>query len=179
MKPSTYRKKPVEVQALIFVYSGDGIKALEEFCGDQLVSYGKERSINAVGWAQIGTLEDGADGQAKHIATEGDYIIRGVKGEFYPCKPDIFAQTYEMVSESKPTPVVIDWQKAYEEIMRRSNIDPIPVNPLPFFPAPVKDVRKCPKCGLELSGVMGYVCPNVRCPTGMGSGGTSWHSGME
>ena len=31
-------------------------------------------------------------------ASRGDYIIRGVQGEFYPCKPDIFAQTYEEVS---------------------------------------------------------------------------------
>lgn len=33
------------------------------------------------------------------IATEGDFIIRGVQGELYPCKPDIFEQTYELVSD--------------------------------------------------------------------------------
>jgi hypothetical protein len=33
----------------------------------------------------------------KHIATEGDWIIKGVQGEFYACKPDIFEQTYEKV----------------------------------------------------------------------------------
>ena len=33
------------------------------------------------------------------IAKKGDYIIKGVKGEFYPCKPDIFAEIYEVVSE--------------------------------------------------------------------------------
>jgi len=32
-------------------------------------------------------------------AQPGDYIIKGVKGEFYPCKPDIFEQTYEPVEE--------------------------------------------------------------------------------
>jgi hypothetical protein len=32
-------------------------------------------------------------------ASEGDWIIRGVQGEFYPCKPDIFAKTYEAVAE--------------------------------------------------------------------------------
>jgi len=31
------------------------------------------------------------------FATEGDYIIKGVAGEFYPCKPDIFEQTYEAI----------------------------------------------------------------------------------
>lgn len=33
------------------------------------------------------------------LAKEGDYIIKGVQGEFYPCKPDIFEQTYEIVEE--------------------------------------------------------------------------------
>ena len=42
----------------------------------------------------IGTLE------GVHIVEWGDYIIRGVKGELYPCKPDIFAATYEAVEES-------------------------------------------------------------------------------
>ena len=34
-----------------------------------------------------------------HICSNGDYIIKGVQGEFYPCKPDIFMQTYELVEE--------------------------------------------------------------------------------
>jgi hypothetical protein len=33
------------------------------------------------------------------LASKGDYIIRGVKGEFYPCKPDIFEMTYELVND--------------------------------------------------------------------------------
>lgn len=44
---------------------------------------------------RIGTLEDGPNGEAKHIADPGDWIIRGVKGELYPCKPDIFEASYE------------------------------------------------------------------------------------
>lgn len=35
--------------------------------------------------------------EGDHHASVGDYIIRGVAGEFYPCKPDIFARTYEAV----------------------------------------------------------------------------------
>jgi hypothetical protein len=46
---------------------------------------------------EIRTLEDGNDGRALHVATPGDWIIRGVKGELYPCKPDIFAATYEKI----------------------------------------------------------------------------------
>ena len=37
----------------------------------------------------------------KHICTEGDYIIKGVQGEFYSCKPDIFEQTYEQAGEKE------------------------------------------------------------------------------
>lgn len=94
-----FRKKPVVIDAIQFEYSSKGIEDLQAFCGDQLKTYGKDRSLLAVGWAQIGTLEDGnqASGQVKHIATEGDWIIKGVHGEFYPCKPDIFKLTYEVL----------------------------------------------------------------------------------
>lgn len=91
-----YRKVPVVIQALEFTYSHEGLEALKAFCGKELISYGKDRCMDAIGWAHIGTLEDG-DGVCKHVATEGDYIIKGVHGEFYPCKPDIFHKTYEMV----------------------------------------------------------------------------------
>jgi hypothetical protein len=37
--------------------------------------------------------------EGSHLATIGDWIIKGVKGEFYPCKPDIFDQTYLIVEE--------------------------------------------------------------------------------
>ena len=37
--------------------------------------------------------------EGNHLASVGDYIIKGVQGEFYPCKPDIFEQTYEEVQE--------------------------------------------------------------------------------
>lgn len=43
---------------------------------------------------QIKTLEDGPNGEAKHIAESGDWIIKGIKGELYFCKPDIFEKTY-------------------------------------------------------------------------------------
>lgn len=41
------------------------------------------------------TLEDGKDNKAKHAASKGDFVIKGVQGEFYFCKPDIFKETYE------------------------------------------------------------------------------------
>jgi len=94
-----YRKKPVVIEAVKFEYSEAGIKELQDFCGKCLVKWGKVRGLSAVGWAHIGTLEDGDKNsfQVEHIATEGDYIVKGVSGEFYACKPDIFEKTYESI----------------------------------------------------------------------------------
>lgn len=46
----------------------------------------------------------------------------------------------------------------------------IPLNPTPFSPIPPEWPAKCPKCGIELKGAMGYVCNNYPCPTGLGGG---------
>jgi len=86
-----YRKKPVEIEA--FHFNMDSLKELEElreFLKDEDVD------INYLneGKLYIETLE------GIMCATEGDYIIKGVKGEFYPCKPDIFELTYEKVNET-------------------------------------------------------------------------------
>lgn len=89
-----YRKKPVVIEAVKFEYSIHGIEVVTNFCGDSLGDHGKCRHIGAKGWAHIRTLEDG-NNIIKHIATEGDMIIKGVNGEFYPCKPDIFEKTYD------------------------------------------------------------------------------------
>lgn len=84
-----YRKKPVVIDAV--QWNGKNLNAVLAFCaGDatyELMARGNAELV-------ISTLEDG-EGTAKHVASCGDYIIKGVKGEFYPCKPDIFAATYE------------------------------------------------------------------------------------
>jgi hypothetical protein len=94
-----FRKKPVVIEAFQFEYSVEGLNRLKEFAGNAIGSMGKHRHPGAVGEVQILTLEDGINLKVKHIAQEGDWIIKGVAGEFYPCKPDIFEQTYEYVSE--------------------------------------------------------------------------------
>lgn len=78
-----FRKKPVEIEAIR--YDGKNSADIHEFCG--------ECALEPVGeiYMEIVTLE----GTMK--AMPGDYIIKGVKGEFYPCKPDIFELTYEEV----------------------------------------------------------------------------------
>jgi hypothetical protein len=89
-----YRKKPVVIEAMQFTYP-----PTEEFLKwfGQPVRITKDFHSEAKAELDVSTLEDGADNRAKHIATEGDWIIRGVQGEMYPIKPDIFAATYELV----------------------------------------------------------------------------------
>jgi len=77
-----YRKKPIVIEAVQL--TEDNIDALIGFCGDKI----KAHPLTGV---VIETLE------GNMLASAGDYIIKGVKGEFYPCKPDIFEQTYEEV----------------------------------------------------------------------------------
>ena len=86
----TYIKKPVEVQAV--QWTGENTDEIKEF------TEGKRQAKLTV-WPTnqrmeliIPTLE------GNHYASVGDYIICGVKGEFYPCKPDIFEETYEEVT---------------------------------------------------------------------------------
>lgn len=91
-----YRKKPVVIQAERFQTEAD-IDRLTRWViaggGNAVPKYlGSERQFDGL---LVLTLE------GTMRAEIGDYIIRGVKGEFYPCKPDIFAATYEPVS---PTP---------------------------------------------------------------------------
>lgn len=91
-------KRPVRVRAIQFTYPPS--KELLDFLGDNIKDISKEHHIGSKGQARIVTLEDGESGnthQVDHIATEGDWIIQGVKGEFYPCKPDIFEETYQKV----------------------------------------------------------------------------------
>ena len=88
------RKKPVEVEAILW----DGMNLLEvkNFVGEKL-----QYDIYDLAWEvgmgvpkitmQIDTLEGSMQ------VSKGDYIIRGVHGEFYPCKPDIFDKTYEII----------------------------------------------------------------------------------
>ena len=80
-----YKKKPVVIEAIRF--TGSNYEEIREFIGKNTLC--SDLSI------VIPTLE------GDMIAQKGDYIIKGVKGEFYPCKPDIFAETYEVVSEGQ------------------------------------------------------------------------------
>ena len=82
MKYPRFRKKPVVIEALR--YTGDNLQEMATFMG---VKYPSTHEKNLV----INTLEGFME------ARPWDYVIKGVKGEFYPVKPDIFEVTYEKV----------------------------------------------------------------------------------
>ncbi|WP_333860820.1 hypothetical protein [Clostridium sp.] len=84
-----YRKKPVTIEAIQFLDTPEQLDKLSNFMGEIEVSY--ENPDKPV--IMIATLE------GVMAASVGDYIIKGVDGEFYPCKPDIFKKTYEKVGE--------------------------------------------------------------------------------
>ena len=89
-----FRKKPVVIEAVQFL-PGDAL-AIDELM-DWLDGHGAVYVPHGETELEIRTLEDGHDGRAKHVASAGDWLIRGVQGEFYACKPDIFEATYERV----------------------------------------------------------------------------------
>lgn len=95
--PKKYHKKPVEIEAM--QYDGTVARATEiidwALANDGTITYhcdddeSCERDSHVL---SVRTLE------GTMRALPGDWIIRGVQGEFYPCKPDIFEQTYEEVA---------------------------------------------------------------------------------
>lgn len=93
--PHHYRKKPVVIEAHQWDGTESGIQRIKaRFPALQtLAKTGHLRRDEVTHW-RIGTLEGG------HEVSKGDWIIKGIKGEFYPCKPDIFAATYEAAPEA-------------------------------------------------------------------------------
>lgn len=90
-----YRKKPVVIEAVQF--NGEMTPELKSFLGNaqytvNFLSAGLTSSA-VVHVLEINTLE------GTMRANSGDYIIRGVNDEYYPCRPDIFEKTYEKVEE--------------------------------------------------------------------------------
>lgn len=90
-----YKTKPVEIEAIR--WTGLNLEEIKTFVGDSLIY-----DIIDTAWEvrkgrphvlmKIKTLEGNM-----HVS-EGDYIIKGLKGEFYPCKPDIFEKKYEFIN---------------------------------------------------------------------------------
>jgi uncharacterized protein YeeX (DUF496 family) len=82
-----YVKKPIEIEAV--QWTGDNRREIFDFC---TLSYFNTDFETGNLKLNIQTLEGNME------ASVGDYIIKGIKGEFYPCKPDIFLLTYDEVT---------------------------------------------------------------------------------
>jgi hypothetical protein len=82
-----YRKKPVIIEAKIFYCNAESYSVL---------AWINEGDWPLARWENFDLIIPTLEGEMK--ARPGDYIIKGIKGEFYPCKPDIFEATYEPVN---------------------------------------------------------------------------------
>ena len=92
-----YRKKPVIIEA--FQYDGDLIDRTGHYYVPEWAQHANFEGVlyfdefeGKSGELFVKTLE------GIHHASVGDYIIKGIKGELYPCKPDIFEATYEKIN---------------------------------------------------------------------------------
>ena len=86
-----FRKKPVVIEAVQFLNSHKALDALSHFIDNQDLVVSFLEPAKPI--LKIETLE------GTMMAQVGDWVIKGVNGEFYPCKPDIFEKTYEEVEQ--------------------------------------------------------------------------------
>ena len=98
-----YRKKPVVIEAV--QWTGNNLREIIAFTDGQPDT---RKTYTGMKWEEyedlvskrgliIFTLE------GKHIASVGDFIIKGIQGEYYPCKPEIFLASYEEVISDNPS----------------------------------------------------------------------------
>ena len=113
-----YRKKPVVIEA--FKLNSRGLIGEEWFWDavseNRIITYNFGKNYPQDAWCEIKTLE------GIMVAKTGDYIIRGVEGEIYPCKPDIFEKTYEVASQQSQLDdnqkIVLEWLKSNKNSLK-------------------------------------------------------------
>lgn len=81
------RKKPIEILAI--VWRGNNYPEVQEFCGQSYTYMGPNN--------QIEVLDKTRDKNGWSKVTIGDYIIKGIKGEVYPCAKQVFEESYEII----------------------------------------------------------------------------------
>lgn len=99
-----YRKKPVVIEA--FKWTGGRDQEDDPVWIKEAIEQGKVKFVN--GFLKGNSFFGATNGpdivmeietlEGKMLVVRGDYIIRGVRGEIYPCKPDIFEETYELAN---------------------------------------------------------------------------------
>lgn len=108
-KPKTYTKLPVEIEAVQYE-AGSDVEYSDVGNASDIIDWVLRNGGTAQYWcvpidASDTTFECTPESVDRHdlriktlegemIVSDGDYVIRGVNGEFYPCKPDVFAKTY-------------------------------------------------------------------------------------
>lgn len=98
----TYRKKPVEIEAIQFVGSN----------ANEVLAWVTKFSLeDQVEWLPSGNLVVHTI-EGDMTAIPGDWIIKGIKGEFYPCKPDIFSDLYDLVETDQDWVLPEDYAEA-------------------------------------------------------------------
>lgn len=134
-----YKKKPVIIDAV--QWTGKNHREMFDFLTENTF---KEESMTVSGdhfYIDHNKVEGGLiikTLEGEHLATIGDYIIRGVKGEYYPCKEDIFHQTYE-IEESN----TLTWGDGW------GTITIPPTNLVPFH-----TICGCTTCGCTMGNNM-------------------------
>lgn len=96
-KPEKFRKKPVEIEAMqVHYYYDDATRHYDYGNTQELLRWiGDDARVDIEPSGEMAFLITTLEGEM--YAKSGDWIIEGVNGEFYPCKPDIFDKTYEKV----------------------------------------------------------------------------------
>lgn len=94
MEPGRFRKRPVVIEAVQLTY--DNRREVAEWCRGMCPAPAPSGVVYALGLVAIETLE------GTMWARDTDYVIKGVQGEFYPCRADIFEATYEPVTVIPP-----------------------------------------------------------------------------
>jgi hypothetical protein len=86
---ASYRKKPVVIQAVIYTGTPDSNREIIDWSRGSSTPASMDKNSENIPQLSINTLEGAL------WINVGDYVIKGVKGEFYPCKPDIFEASYD------------------------------------------------------------------------------------
>lgn len=95
-----YRKKPVEIEAHRFDGSSTSAGQIKKWIETGVFRESEISTRDSGRTIEIPTLE------GVMVSSAGDMIIKGVKGEFYPCKPDVFAASYDLVEGETRSPGV-------------------------------------------------------------------------
>ena len=83
-----YRQKPIVIEAIKWDGTQNGFELISH-------QFGNPTNLKLLWGSNMRRIFDIETLEGHHEVSPGDYVIRGVKGEFYPCKPEIFEMTYE------------------------------------------------------------------------------------